>query len=53
VKILGKGNTVRLCPLWPATVNTLRALADGRDTQDRVFRNRRGARSPASGFTPW
>ncbi|MCC7194939.1 MAG: tyrosine-type recombinase/integrase [Gemmatimonadaceae bacterium] len=43
VKILGKGNKVRLCPLWPATANTLRALTDGRDTQDRVFRNRRGA----------
>lgn len=43
VKILGKGNKVRLCPLWTSTANTLRALTAGRGAQDRVFLNRRGA----------
>jgi integrase/recombinase XerD len=42
VKVLGKGNKARLCPLWTATANTLRALTAGCDAQDRVFRNRRG-----------
>lgn len=43
VKILGKGNKIRLCPLWPTTANTLRALTAGRGAQERVFLNRRGA----------
>ncbi len=42
VKILGKGNKVRLCPLWTSTANTLRALTAGRGAQDPVFLNRRG-----------
>ncbi len=42
VKILGKGNKVRLCPLWTATANILRALTVGRAARDRVFLNRRG-----------
>jgi integrase/recombinase XerD len=43
VKILGKGNKVRLCPLWLATANTLRALTAERGSQERVFLNCRGA----------
>ena len=42
VKILGKGNKVRLCPLWTSTASTLRALTAGRGAQDPVFLNRRG-----------
>lgn len=42
VKILGKGNKVRLCPLWTSTANTLRALTTGRGAQDPVFLSRRG-----------
>lgn len=42
VKILGKGNKLRLCPLWASTASTLRALIAGRGAQDRVFLNRRG-----------
>jgi len=42
VKILGKGNKVRLCPLWPATARTLRALTAGRGQGEPVFLNRRG-----------
>jgi site-specific recombinase XerD len=42
VKILGKGNKLRLCPLWTSTASTLRALTAGRGAQDRVFLNRRG-----------
>lgn len=42
VKILGKGNKIRLCPLWTSTADTLRALTAGRGQQDPVFLNRRG-----------
>jgi site-specific recombinase XerD len=41
VRILGKGNKVRLCPLWVSTASTLRALVAGRNSQDTVFLNRR------------
>ncbi len=41
VRILGKGNKVRLCPLWASTASTLRALVAGRNSQDPVFLNRR------------
>ena len=41
VRILGKGNKVRNCPLWPLTVRTLAPLIVGRDAQERVFLNRR------------
>ena len=40
VRILGKGNKTRLCPLWDSTVTTLRELVAGRDRQDPVFLNR-------------
>jgi site-specific recombinase XerD len=42
VKILGKGNKIRLCPLWTSTASTLRALTTGRTQRDPVFLNRRG-----------
>src|SRR5262249_20072239 len=42
VKVLGKGNKIRLCPLWTSTARTLRALTAGRERQDHVFLNRRG-----------
>jgi site-specific recombinase XerD len=42
VKILGKGNKIRLCPLWTSTARTLRALTVGRGQQNPVFLNRHG-----------
>lgn len=48
VRLAGKGNKVRLCPLWPATVKCLRAHLDrqvrtqaDRDSA-RLFSNRNG-----------
>ena len=41
VKILGKGNKTRLCPLWPLTAETLRPLVQRRAATERVFLNRR------------
>jgi hypothetical protein len=40
VRILGKGNKTRLCPLWTSTASTLKALIAGRSGQDPVFLNR-------------
>lgn len=40
VKILGKGNKIRYCPLWSLTVNTLRCFVDGRGSNEPVFLNR-------------
>ena len=37
----GKGGTVRICPLWASTTNTLRSLVAGRNVKERVFLNRR------------
>ncbi len=42
VRILGKGNKWRVCPLWPITVSALRPLAAGKDAEDPVFRGRTG-----------
>lgn len=53
VKILGKGNKIRLCPLWTATARTLRALTAGRGQQDRVFLNRRGDPITRFGISQW
>jgi site-specific recombinase XerD len=50
VKILGKGNKIRLCPLWAATTRELRTLALGRSGQDPVFRNRRRAKMTRFGI---
>jgi site-specific recombinase XerD len=41
VKILGKGNKARLCPLWTSTAAALKALVVGRSGQEPVFLNRR------------
>lgn len=46
VRILGKGRKIRLCPLWPHTAKTLRALLGRRLEGPReaaVFLNVRGA----------
>ena len=42
VRILGKGNKVRLCPLWTSTAVVLKEMLAGRGIQNRVFLNRRG-----------
>jgi integrase/recombinase XerD len=42
VKLRGKGNKVRHCPLWPQTAAALAALVAGRPETERVFLNRRG-----------
>lgn len=48
VRIRGKGNKLRLCPLWPQTVKELRALTHSRAPTERVFLNRR--RQPITRF---
>jgi integrase/recombinase XerD len=40
VKLWGKGNKSRYCPLWPTTVHTLVALIGARDPTAQVFLNR-------------
>jgi integrase/recombinase XerD len=40
VRLLGKGNKVRFCPLWASTVSALRRLTNGRTDAQRVFLNR-------------
>ena len=40
VKLWGKGNKSRYCPLWPLTVHTLVALIGDRDPTACVFLNR-------------
>lgn len=42
VKILGKGNKIRHCPLWPVTTKVLRTTVAHRDPKERVFLNRCG-----------
>jgi integrase/recombinase XerD len=42
VRLLGKGNKVRLCPLWPQTAAEISALIVGRPANQHVFLNRRG-----------
>jgi integrase/recombinase XerD len=42
VSIRGKGNKIRRWPLWPLTVEELRALIDGRAPTERLFLNRCG-----------
>lgn len=48
VKIRGKGNKVRHCPLWSSTENILTSLIAGRASTDSVFLNRR--RHPITRF---
>jgi integrase/recombinase XerD len=40
VQIRGKGNKLRLCPLWPKTVVELSSLIGNRPANDHVFLNR-------------
>jgi site-specific recombinase XerD len=42
VRVRGKGNKLRRCPLWARTVKALTALVSGRAPGETVFRNRRG-----------
>lgn len=48
VRIHGKGNKTRQCPLWSVTVEALSPLLTGRRPEDRVFLNRR--REPLTRF---
>jgi site-specific recombinase XerD len=42
VRILGKGNKWRVCPLWPITVTALLPLVTEQRPGDQVFRGRTG-----------
>jgi integrase/recombinase XerD len=42
VRIRGKGNKLRHCPLWPQTVKELTPAINGRGSAERVFLNRYG-----------
>ncbi|MGD9824345.1 tyrosine-type recombinase/integrase [Desulfobacter sp.] len=42
VKIIGKGNKHRICPLWPITMEQLQWVVDQRDSTQHVFLNRNG-----------
>jgi len=42
VQIRGKGNKLRLCPLWPHTAQELGDLVVGRAPTEQVFMNRCG-----------
>jgi integrase/recombinase XerD len=42
VKIRGKGNKLRRCPLWPQTVNGLRPVVGDKAATEYVFLNRYG-----------
>lgn len=42
VRLLGKGNKWRVCPLWAATVSVLHPLVTNRGPGDPVFRGRTG-----------
>ena len=40
VRVRGKGNKLRHCPLWPQTVNELILAIKGRGPEEHVFLNR-------------
>lgn len=42
VKIIGKGNKHRVCPLWSITMEQLHLVTDQRDSKQYVFLNRNG-----------
>jgi site-specific recombinase XerD len=50
VRVLGKGNRVRMCPLWSETVEVLRSSTSGRQPSERVFLNRYGEPYTRSGI---
>jgi site-specific recombinase XerD len=41
VRLVGKANKTRSCPIWKRTVDVLKPLVAGRNTQEFVFLNRR------------
>lgn len=43
VRLLGKGQKERICPLWSETVSALRGIIPTRRAEDILFRNIRGA----------
>jgi site-specific recombinase XerD len=43
VRIHGKGDKIRICPLWEHTAGILKPLVTGRSDDDSLFRNSRGA----------
>jgi site-specific recombinase XerD len=42
VRIIGKGNKQRTCPLWPTTMEQLHQITAQRGPEQRVFLNRNG-----------
>jgi integrase len=42
VRLIGKGNKIRHCPLWPKTAALLKTLVGSRGPHERVFLNRLG-----------
>jgi site-specific recombinase XerD len=42
VRILGKGNKIRHCPLWSVTIDALKMAVNDRGPTERVFLNRCG-----------
>lgn len=40
VRLVGKGNKARWCPIWPHTEDVLKLMVAGRNAQDIVFLNR-------------
>ena len=40
VRLTGKGNKTRICPLWASTTEELKRLVTGRHDDERVFLNR-------------
>ncbi len=42
VQLRGKGNKIRLCPLWASTTSALKQLVTGRIDEERVFLGRCG-----------
>jgi integrase/recombinase XerD len=42
VRLVGKGNKTRSCPIWQHTVDVLKSLVAGRPVHEFVFLNRRG-----------
>jgi site-specific recombinase XerD len=42
VRITGKGNKQRICPMWAITIEQLRQAAAQREAEQRVFLNRNG-----------
>lgn len=41
VRLVGKGNKTRWCPIWPRIAEKLKSLVTGRASEDSVFLNRR------------